>query len=76
MYWDEDGIATKQSQAVYDARMRILLYATSLLSSLGFGASILNGDYAGEDLRFTLSLKPSGLLHRGQISVGKLRACS
>lgn len=62
MYADEDGIATRRSQAVYDARMRILLSTTSLLSWLGFGAAILNGEYAGENLQFTLSLKQSGLL--------------
>jgi hypothetical protein len=61
MYCDEDGIATKQSQDVYDTRMRILLSMTSLLSWLGFGAAILNGEYAGENLRFTLSLKQSGI---------------
>ncbi|KAI9745397.1 MAG: hypothetical protein M1818_000931 [Claussenomyces sp. TS43310] len=50
MYSDEDGIATKRSQALYDARMRILLSTTSLLSWLGFGAAILNGEYAGDNL--------------------------
>jgi hypothetical protein len=62
MYSDEDGTATKQSQAVYDARMRILLPTTSLLSWLGFGAAILNGEYARENLSFTSSLNQSSLL--------------
>jgi len=57
MYSDDDGIATKQSQAVYNTRIRILLYTTSLLSWLGFGLAVLNGDYAGD-----FSLLLSGFL--------------
>ena len=67
MYSDEDGTATKQSQAVYDARMRMLLSTTSLLSWLGFGAAILNGEYARENLTFTSSLNQLGLLSWSKI---------
>ncbi len=56
MYMDEDGTATKQSQDAYDARMRILLSATSLLSWLGFGAAILNREYGQDNLQFTSPL--------------------
>jgi len=62
MYSDEDGIATKQSQAIYDTRMRILLSTTSLLSWLGFGAAIFNAEYARENLHLKLIVKQSDLL--------------
>jgi len=62
MYSDEDGLATKQSQAAYDTRMRILLSTTSFLSWVGFGAAILNGEYTRENSLLTLSLKQSDLI--------------
>jgi hypothetical protein len=62
MYSDEDGVATKQSQSVYDARIRTLVSTTSLLSWLCFGAALLNGEYSREKLQFSLPLKPLDLL--------------
>ena len=50
MYADEDGIASKQSEAAYHGRLRVLLSTTSLISWLGFGMAVLNGDYARERL--------------------------
>ncbi|OKL62783.1 hypothetical protein UA08_01523 [Talaromyces atroroseus] len=46
MYSDQDGWATAQSQAVYSSRIRLLLSLTSVLSWLGFGAALLEGQYA------------------------------
>jgi hypothetical protein len=55
MYHDKDGVATKQSQAVYDSRIRSLLFATRLLSFVGLGTAFLNGEYAGENLQLPVS---------------------
>ena len=63
MYSDEDGFATKQSQAAYTARMNILLSITALLSFLGFGAAILNGEYTLQNLQCKLSLITSVLFY-------------
>lgn len=57
MYSDKDGTATEQSQAEYDARIRLLKSGTSLLSWLGFAAAVFSGEYARENLHFTRSLK-------------------
>ena len=64
MYEDEDGTATKESQADYDARMRFLLSANSLLSWITFIAAIWNGEYGPqEDLKSTaISLNQPDLL--------------
>ena len=62
MYLDEDGVATNQSQAVYDGRIRLLLFATCLLSFAGFGTSVSNGDYTRERLQFPTFLNISDLL--------------
>lgn len=59
MYKDEDGVATKQSQAVYNARIRGLLSSTLILSWLGLVATILNGEYAKERFDFILLLNQS-----------------
>ncbi|RFU32967.1 hypothetical protein B7463_g3371, partial [Scytalidium lignicola] len=67
MYSDEDGIATKQSQATYDSRVRMLLLTTSLLSWLGFSAAILNGEYVRENIYFIPPLELSGLLHCSKV---------
>lgn len=62
MYLDEDGVATNQSQAVYDARIRLLLFATCLLSFVGFGTAASNGDYTRERLQFPTFLNMSDIL--------------
>ncbi len=67
IYSDEDGIATKQSQAEYDTRMRTLLSATSLLSWVGFAAAILEGAYTRESLRFPALLDKYSLLHSSKV---------
>jgi len=67
MYSDEDGIASKRSQAVYDTRMRTLLFTTSLLSWVGFGAAILEGAYTKEGLRFPRRLDESHLSYLNKI---------
>jgi hypothetical protein len=53
MYSDEDGVATKQLQSLYNTRIRTLVSATSLLSWLCFGAALLNGEYSRENLQFS-----------------------
>lgn len=55
MYADRDGAATKQSQAAYDARVRVLLLATSVLSAVGFSAAALNGEYTNISWKLELS---------------------
>ncbi|OGM47564.1 hypothetical protein ABOM_004176 [Aspergillus bombycis] len=45
MYSDRDGIASENSAAVYQARIRRLPFLTSLLAGIGFGASVVNGEY-------------------------------
>lgn len=65
LYADEDGCATKASQAAYDARMRILLFTTVSLSGLGFGIAVLNIGFTGEILQSVLSLKQYDLLGWG-----------
>jgi hypothetical protein len=62
MYSDKDGTATEQSQAEYDARIRLLKSGTSLLSWLGFAAAVFSGEYARENLHFTRSLKQNDLM--------------
>lgn len=66
MYRDDDGVATTQSQVLYDARMRLLLILTCILSFVGYGAAVANGDYAIENLRFPSPLKISDLLEYGK----------
>lgn len=61
MYEDEDGIATKQSEAVYATRTRLLLFMNAVLSWLGFGAAILHGEYDRDDLHLLFSSGLSGL---------------
>ncbi|KAJ4165257.1 hypothetical protein LMH87_006895 [Akanthomyces muscarius] len=46
MYSDRDGTATKQSQMVYDRQMRLLRLAVGVLSSIGFGAVTIGGEYS------------------------------
>jgi hypothetical protein len=67
MYLDEDGAATNQSQAVYDARIRLLLFATCLLSFVGFGTAVLNGDYTQEKLQFGILLNTSDLVEYSKL---------
>ncbi|KAJ5273160.1 P-loop containing nucleoside triphosphate hydrolase protein [Penicillium angulare] len=50
MYSDEDGIASKESEAIYRAQVRKLLYLTSALSFSGVSAITLGGGYAREEL--------------------------
>ncbi|KAE9365698.1 ABC multidrug transporter [Stipitochalara longipes BDJ] len=66
MHSDQDGTATKQSQAVYDFRIRRLLFTTSLLSWLGLFAAALNNEYTGKNLRIPVSLKGASLLRLSQ----------
>jgi hypothetical protein len=66
MYSDKDGMATKQSQAVYDRSIRRLLFVTSLLSWLGFVAAVLNGEYTGNNLHDLVSLDEASFLSLGQ----------
>ena len=49
MYSDEDGTATKQSEAIYWDRIRTLCFLNSLLSFLGVGAFTLSDQYAREN---------------------------
>jgi hypothetical protein len=67
IYSDEDGIATKQSQAVYDARIGTLLFTTSLLSWLGFGAAIWEGAYIKENMLLAISLDKKSLLRLSKL---------
>lgn len=46
MYSDRDGTATKQSQSTYDTHLRFLRLASSVLSSIGFGAVATGGEYS------------------------------
>jgi hypothetical protein len=59
MYQDEDGVATKQSQAVYEGRIRLLIFMACFLSFEGFGAAVLNGEYAQEKLLLPVTLNTS-----------------
>lgn len=45
MYSDDDGTASRQSEAAYWARIRNLLALTSLLSWMGFGAALLSSNF-------------------------------
>lgn len=56
MYSDEDGSASKQSQAAYNAQIRLLISVTSVLSWLGLAAAVANGEYSPGDLQFSLPL--------------------
>jgi hypothetical protein len=67
MYRDGDGTATEQSQAQYGARVRLLFLATRLLSFVGFGAAILNGKYARENLKLHVSLDMATLLEYSKL---------
>jgi hypothetical protein len=66
MYSDEDGVASKQSEAVYKARVKVLSLTTCLLSFVGFGASVIKGEYARETLTFSLSLETLTLLENAR----------
>lgn len=48
MYSDEDGTASKESEAIYWDRTRTICSLNSLLSLLGVGAFTLSGEYAKE----------------------------
>ncbi|KAJ6780225.1 hypothetical protein PWT90_01952 [Aphanocladium album] len=45
MYADQDGAATKQTQAIYDQRIKRLIFIIFVLSSVGFASAAQNGDY-------------------------------
>ena len=51
MYADQDGSASKESQAIYDRRIQGLVSATSLLSSWGFLVAALCNEYAENNLQ-------------------------
>ena len=40
MYSDENGVASKESEAAYNARIRLLVSMTSFLSWLGLAAAV------------------------------------
>lgn len=46
MYSDRDGTATKQSQMVYDKQKRLFCLAIGLISSIGFSAVAIVGEYS------------------------------
>ena len=50
MYSDEDGTASKESEAAYWRRVQVLRSLTSLLSLLGVGAVALSGEYAKDNI--------------------------
>ncbi|KAH8802929.1 hypothetical protein F5884DRAFT_887734 [Xylogone sp. PMI_703] len=52
MYSDLDSTTTKQSQAVYNCRIRRLLFTTSPPLTLGFFAAALNNKYTGKSYLF------------------------
>lgn len=45
MYSDDDGTASRESEAAYWARIRNLIALTSLLSWMGLGAALLRSDF-------------------------------
>lgn len=67
MYSDRDGTATKQSQEIYDKRVKSILITTSLFASIGLSSAALEGDYTNISYQWKLSiwglhLQPSGPL--------------
>lgn len=62
MYRDRDGVATEQSQAAYDSRVQLLSYTTCLLSFIGFGTTVLNGENTKESLQLATYIDTSDLL--------------
>lgn len=56
MYSDEDGITSKESQSEYNVRIRILVSLTTLLSWLGLGIAVADGNYPREYLPFDFCL--------------------
>ncbi|KAB8276949.1 P-loop containing nucleoside triphosphate hydrolase protein [Aspergillus minisclerotigenes] len=50
MYSDRDGVASEHSEAVYQTRIWRLLFLTSLLAGVGFGASVVDVEYGNWDL--------------------------
>lgn len=67
MYSDQDGTATKQSQATYENHIRRLLFTSSLLSWLGFVAAALNNEYMGDNLRVLVNLREISIPSVGQL---------
>lgn len=67
MYSDEDGVATKESTAVYNARVKKLTLGATYFSFFGFATAIFSGEYAKENLNFPVSLKTSNLLNCGKL---------
>ncbi|KAE8329990.1 P-loop containing nucleoside triphosphate hydrolase protein [Aspergillus sergii] len=50
MYSDRNGVASEHSEAVYQTKIRRLLFLTSLLAGVGFGASVVDVEYGNWDL--------------------------
>ena len=50
MYSDNDGTASKESEAIYQNRKRAFCAVTSLLSLIGVTTFALSGGYAKDDL--------------------------
>jgi len=67
MYADQDGTATKQSQAAYDCSIRRLLFTTSLLSWLGLAAAALNDEYTRDNLPNLLHVREISHLNLSQL---------
>lgn len=64
MYSDEDGAASKESEAAYKARIRLLVSMTSFLSWLGLAAAVTDvADYRVIFLQSFLSAAKLSLLH-------------
>ncbi|KAJ3485575.1 hypothetical protein NLG97_g6785 [Lecanicillium saksenae] len=56
MYVDQDGAATRQSQAIYDQRVRRLIFAISTLSAVGFASAARAGEYTQTTFEWKLSI--------------------
>jgi hypothetical protein len=57
MYSDEDGVATKHSEAQYNSLIQRLVFTTCVLSWVGLGAAVVDGEYTRESLNFSSSLQ-------------------
>ncbi|KAH7378047.1 ABC multidrug transporter [Cadophora sp. MPI-SDFR-AT-0126] len=62
MYSDQDGTASKLSQAEYDTRRATLLWITTILSCIGFGVALVNGEYSVEAFSMPFALQRESIL--------------
>lgn len=63
MYHDKDGVASKESEAAYKARIRLLVWLTSFLSWLGLAAAITDIAHYREIFQSLQSLIQLSSLH-------------